>query len=295
MSGIQYSIKDLEHFTQIKAHTIRIWEQRYGLLKPSRTETNIRYYSENDLKKILNINLLYNSGYKISKIAQLSEVEITEKAKSLILNSTTEYQSDIDKLILLILDFNGSKIEKFIADSCEKTSLLEVYKNLFLTLFQKIGELWQVDTINIIHEHYFSNIFRQFIISEIHKLKVKPLKSKKALLFLHDSEEHEFGILIYHYILKSYGYECHYLGQKSPINEVLTAVNQINPNLVITTFTTKISEKYLIKVTGLLDEIATGRKVIVSGNQLNNMTTNFNKSILKIDSIDQLLEWVEKN
>lgn len=295
MSGIQYSIKDLEHFTQIKAHTIRIWEQRYGLLKPSRTDTNIRYYSENDLKKILNINLLYNSGFKISKIAQLSEVEITEKAKSLILNSTTEYQSDIDKLILLILDFNGPKIEEFIANSCEKTSLLDVYKNLFLTLFHKIGELWQVDSINIIHEHYFSNIFRQFLISEIHKLKVKPQNSKKALLFLHDSEEHEFGILIYHYILKSNGFECHYLGQKSPINEVLIAVNQINPYLVISTFTTKISEKYLIKVTGLLDEIAKGRKVIVSGNQLNNMTTNFNKSILKIDSINQLLEWVEKN
>lgn len=295
MSNIQYSIKDLEHFTQIKAHTIRIWEQRYGLLKPSRTDTNIRFYSESDLKKILNINLLYNSGYKISKIAQLSESEITEKAKSLILNSTTEYQSDIDKLILLILDFNGPKIEEFIADSCKKTSLLDVYKNLFLTLFQKIGELWQVDSINIIHEHYFSNIFRQFLISEIHKLKVKTQNSKKALLFLHDSEEHEFGILIYQYILKSNGFECHYLGQKSPINEVLIAVNQINPNLVITTFTTKISEKYLIKVTGLLDEIAKSRKVIVSGNQLNNMTTNFNKSILKIDSINQLLEWVEKN
>jgi len=294
MSKLQYSIKDLENFTKIKAHTIRIWEQRYGLLEPSRTNTNIRYYSENDLKKILNINLLYNSGYKISKIALLNENEIIANAKSIILNSTSEHQSDIDKLILLILDFNGSKIEEFILEACKNTSLVEVYKNIFLPLFQKIGELWQVNSINVIHEHYFSNIFRQFLISEIQKLKVKPNKSKRALLFLHDSEEHEFGILVSNYILKANSFQCHYLGQKSPINEVSSAIDQIKPNLVITTFTTKISEKYLDKITKLLDEISTNRTVMVSGSQLNNMKAQFNKNILKIDTIDQLIDWTKK-
>lgn len=295
MSKTQYSIKDLENFTQIKAHTIRIWEQRYGLLNPFRTDTNIRYYSEKDLKKILNINLLYNSGFKISKIAKLSEEEITSNAKSLILNSTNEHQSEIDKLLLLILELNGAKIEAFINDALKETSLIEVYKNLFVALFKKMGELWQVDSINIVNEHYFSNIFRQFLISEIQKISVKQKNPKRALLFLHDTEEHEFSILVYQYILKSNGYDCHYFGQKAPINELLSTVKQINPNLVILTFTSKVSDKFLIKATNVLDKIAATSKVIVSGNQLNNMTTNFSKNILKIDSIEQLTEWIEKN
>ena len=108
MGNLRYSIKDLENFTQIKAHTIRIWEQRYGLLEPKRTKSNIRYYSENDLKKILNINLLYTSGFKISKIASLTESEIISEAKSRILVTALDKQSEIDALTLLILDFKRS-------------------------------------------------------------------------------------------------------------------------------------------------------------------------------------------
>lgn len=202
MSDLRYSIKDLENFTKIKAHTIRIWEQRYGLLTPKRTETNIRYYSENDLKKILNINLLYNSGYKISKIAMLSEHEIIDNAKSIILSSNNENQSEIDKLTLLILDFKGHKIKSYIEDLLKESTLDEVYESVFLPLLQKIGELWQVNSISVIHEHYFSTIFRQQLISEINEIKtpIDPLKT--AVLFLHDNEEHEFGILMYCYLLR---------------------------------------------------------------------------------------------
>lgn len=295
MSKLQYSIKDLENFTQIKAHTIRIWEQRYGLLKPSRTDTNIRYYSENDLKKILNINLLYNSGFKISKIALLNENEILENAKSLITNSKVEHQSDIDKLILLILDFNGSQIESFMSDACKKSDLISVYTSVLLPLFQKIGELWQVDVIKIIHEHYLSNIFKQFLISQIQQLTLPINTSKKAILFLHDTEEHEFSILLYKYILKSNGFDCHYFGQKSPVKEISSAVEQIKPDVVVTTFTAKINEKQLAKMTKLLEDISKNHAVIVSGNQLNNMTTSFSNKILKIDSIDQLKNWLKIN
>ena len=161
MASLRYSIKDLENFTQIKAHTIRIWEQRYGLLEPKRTDTNIRYYSEDDLKKILNINLLYNSGYKISKIALLSEEEIIEEAKSFILVTETDKQSEIDAITMLILDFNGSAIKKALGVELAKTKLDNMYEDIVIPLLNKIGQLWQVNSINIIHERYFSNIFRE--------------------------------------------------------------------------------------------------------------------------------------
>ena len=71
-----YSIKELEKLSGIKAHTIRIWEKRYQLLSPERTDTNIRFYSDDDLKKILNVSLLNGHGFKISKIAQFDDDQI---------------------------------------------------------------------------------------------------------------------------------------------------------------------------------------------------------------------------
>ena len=163
MTEIRYSIKDLENFTQIKAHTIRIWESRYGLLTPSRTDTNIRYYGEEDLKKILNINLLYTSGLKISKIAALTELEIISNSKALILEEDTDKQSEIDMLTVMILAFDGDAIKYYLDERLEKEELEDLYITVVIPLLEKIGQLWQVNSIDIIHEHYFSNIFREFI------------------------------------------------------------------------------------------------------------------------------------
>ena len=288
MAGMRYSIKDLENFTQIKAHTIRIWEQRYGLLAPKRTDTNIRYYSEDDLKKILNINLLYTSGFKISKIASLSESEIIDTAKSLIIVSKTDKQSDIDTLTLLILDFNGTEIKSILKSELERTGLVEMYESIVLPLLQKIGQLWHVNSINIIHEHYFSNIFREFLISIIEGLSFERDPLKSAFLFLHDNEEHEFSILLYYYLLKENGYNCYYFGQKVPVKELEVAYAHLKPQLVVTTFVARISEKNFDKIHKVLHSFSTKSQVIVSGNQLNHFEHKLSKSLLHIKSIDQL-------
>ena len=288
MSNLRYSIKDLENFTQIKAHTIRIWEQRYELFTPKRTNTNIRYYSEDDLKKILNINLLYNSGYKISKIALLSESEIMEEAKSLILVTETNKQSEIDAITMLILDFKGAEIKEALKDELSKSKLEDIYTELILPLLTKIGQLWQVNSINIIHEHYFSNIFREFLTSNIELIKTKPDPLKTALLFLHDNEEHEFSILIYYYLLKQSGYDCHYFGQKVPVKEIYSAFTQIKPQLVVSTFTAKISEKNLKKIESSLIKMSKTSQVIVSGSQLINSEFKLSSDIFHVKNINQL-------
>ena len=288
MASLRYSIKDLENFTQIKAHTIRIWEQRYGLLEPKRTDTNIRYYNEDDLKKILNINLLYNSGYKISKIALLSEEEIIEEAKSFILVTETDKQSEIDAITMLILDFKGSAIKKTLGVELAKTKLDNMYEDLVLPLLKKIGQLWQVNSINIIHEHYFSNIFREFLISNIEAIKTKPDPLKSALLFLHDHEEHEFGILIYYYILKSNGYNCHYFGQKVPVKEVTEAFTHIKPQIVVSTFKAKLSEKNFKKIETVLLDMSKTSLVIVSGSQLTNSNIKLASDLTHVKRINQL-------
>ncbi len=293
MAELRYSIKDLENFTLIKAHTIRIWEQRYGLLSPKRTDTNIRYYSENDLKKILNINLLYTSGYKISKIASLTESEIISASKAIILVEESEKQSEIDSLTLLILDFNGEEIKAVLENKYVSEGIENLYQFLVLPLLEKVGQLWQVNSINIIHEHYFSNIFREFLITKINALDINHDSSKKAMLFLHDNEEHEFSILLYYYILKKAGYLCYYFGQKIPIKEAFIAFAQIKPQLVATTFTAKLSDKNLEKITDVLVSFSKNSKVLVSGSQLSFIEPKLPKEILRIKTIDQLKSLVK--
>lgn len=288
MSNLRYSIKDLENFTQIKAHTIRIWEQRYGLLAPKRTVSNIRYYSENDLKKILNISLLYTSGFKISKIASLTEDEIIEEAKSRILVAELDKQSEIDALTLLILDFKGEQITEALELELDKQSLDELYMSMILPLLDKIGQLWQVNSINIVHEHYFSTIFRDFLISKTRKILTDPDPLKTAMLFLHDNEEHEFSLLIYQFILKQQGYTCHYFGQKVPIKEIGLAFSQIKPQIVVSTFTSKVSEKNFTNIEKVLKKMSKDALIIVSGSQLANFDFKPSKKLLQIKTIAQL-------
>ncbi|HTO37518.1 MAG TPA: MerR family transcriptional regulator [Brumimicrobium sp.] len=288
MGNLRYSIKDLENFTQIKAHTIRIWEQRYGLLEPKRTSSNIRYYNQDDLKKLLNINLLYNSGFKISKIAALTDAEIIEEAKAKILITNEEKQSEIDALILLILGFKGNKIKETLEQHLKTHTLDEMYMTIILPLLDKIGQLWQVDTFNIIHEHYFSTIFRELVFAKIAEIKTGEDPSKTALLFLHDNEEHEFSLLIFHYILKKKGYICHNFGQKVPMEEVLLAHKQIKPQVVVTTFTAKLSEKKFEKIEKVLVKIAKTAKVMVSGFQIDNLENPISKSLHHVRTIDEL-------
>ena len=287
MGSIRYSIKDFENFTQIKAHTIRIWEQRYGLLKPKRTDTNIRYYNEDDLKKILNINLLYNSGIKISKIALLSEAQIVKKAKELILIEPNNTKFKLDELILRILDFDGTAIKQIMNNELENDKLDDLYENIILPLLHKIGLLWQVNSFDVIHEHYFSSIFREFVIGKIDSINVDSNNSKKAILFLHDNEEHEFGILIYYYILKRSGYNCHYFGQKVPIEEIMKAYDQIMPQIVISTFTAKLSEKKFVAVESVLRQMTKYARVIISGSQLKKLNHDFSDELHCIESIEE--------
>ena len=192
MIEVRYSIKDLENFTGIKAHTIRIWEQRYGLFVPKRTETNIRFYNEEDLKKILNINLLYTDGIKISKIAQLDYTEIREKAKYIIENRNVEEVPEINELIIAILEFDKTKVKDILNN--HPNGIFNQFSVIIIPFLAKIGELWQVNTIEVVHEHFFSNLYREFIISNINNLDSTDTNEKKALLFLHEEEQHEFSI-----------------------------------------------------------------------------------------------------
>ena len=284
----RYSIKDLENFTSIKAHTLRIWEQRYKLLKPSRTDTNIRYYSEYDLKKILNVNLLYNHGLKISKIAGLTDKEIFEHAEELLNESEKTADDNVDYFIRLLLDLEEESICLEFERLAKEKGIEKMYLNTMIPLLEKIGELWQVNTISVSHEHFFSNLLRDFLISEISTLTPAHVPAAKVVLFLHEDEQHELSLLFYHYFLKKRNFECYYLGRQVPMNDLQSFVVQMKPDFLVSSMIASISSKNMARI---FSEIATFfplDKVVVGGYQIDLAQDLLPSKVHKINGIEGL-------
>lgn len=244
-----YSIKDIEHLSGIKAHTLRIWEKRYNIIEPKRTLTNIRYYDDEDLKKILNISVLNRYGYKISNIANLPEKQLSYE----ILNLTNRYGDlsvQVENLIVAMVDFDKIYFENIFTKSIIARGLEETMVKVIYPFFEKIGILWQTGNINPAQEHFISNLIRQKLIVAIDNLpEYQNHNAKNFILFLPDGEWHELGLLFYSYFIKKSGHRVTYLGTSVPLQSVLDMKNFIQVDYLVTY--TKVSqsnneyEKYL--------------------------------------------------
>jgi DNA-binding transcriptional MerR regulator len=222
-----FTIKDIENLSGIKAHTIRIWEQRYSFLKPHRSDTNIRNYSNEELKVILNIALLNKNGYKISHIDKMTAAEMTQKI--LLLNPVAQQERIVNALIQQMIDFEmdayESTLEKYIASHGIENAILQIV----FPFLEKIGILWMTNHIIPAQEHLVSNIIRQKIINGIETAQPLVKSSDSVLLFLPESEYHELGLLFMHYMLKSRGLNVIYLGANIPLKDVEFVVNLKKP------------------------------------------------------------------
>ena len=196
----EFTIKDLENFSGIKAHTIRIWEKRYNLFEPNRTDSNIRYYDINSLQKILNISLLNNNGLKISKIAALSQKGIEQQIKELIFKDGFENQA-ANSLKLAMLNFDENLFNVTYNNLVAQSSLRDVFKNVFLPFMNDLGILWQVNSITPAHEHFITNLISQKIHINIERLQLAaPTNFDKIfVLYLPMNEIHDLGLLYLHF------------------------------------------------------------------------------------------------
>ena len=264
---VQFSIKDLERITGIKAHTIRIWEQRYNIIRPLRKGNNIRFYSNEDLKRILNVSILNNNGLKISKIADLTIDQINIEVKKIVDANITE-DNQIEGLVMSMIELDENRFQEIISNNISNHGLIKTIENCIYPFFEKVGLLWQTGAINPAQEHFVSNLIRQKIIASIDSISLKPdLKKDVFLLFLPESELHEIGLLVYAYLLKSKGYKIIYLGQSVPYVDLITVVHIIKPKKIIATFTNPFSEgmlqEYLNKISYDLPDCT----IFVSGYQ----------------------------
>ncbi|XLS30355.1 MerR family transcriptional regulator [Flavobacteriaceae bacterium M23B6Z8] len=216
-----FSIKDLENLSGIKAHTIRIWEKRYDLLKPHRTDTNIRYYPLSSLQKLLNITLLYNHGYKISKIAKMDEETIPVMVREIISENSVKNHS-INAFKLAMINFDQTLFYSTYNSLLTDKSFREVFYEVFIPLLNELGLLWQTDTISPSHEHFITSLIKQKILINTEKLQmIEPSKKDKVfVLYLPDNEIHEIGLLYLNYEVVLRGYQSIYLGQTVPMESL---------------------------------------------------------------------------
>ncbi len=261
----QYAIKDLERLSGIKAHTLRIWELRYGILKPERSGTNIRCYSSNDLKRILNISLLNNNGYKISKIAAFLDEEIVSHAQT-ILNTYGKESDQIDNLVLCMVEMDEPKFEQTICNCIKHFGFENTMERVIFPFLQHTGSLWQIGIINCAQEHFISQLIKQKIIAAIDVLAVQPATiCKTFLLYLPDKELHEMGLLYCRYLVKARGHKCVYLGQAVPLCDLLEVSACVAPHVVVSTFTTPLEDVTLQNYVNHIASHFVQSKLIFSG------------------------------
>ena len=242
-----FSIKDLENISGIKAHTIRIWEKRYQLLSPDRTETNIRRYSLESLQKLLNITLLYNHGFKISKIASLDQQEIPILVREIALKSNSE-QVSINALKLSMVNFDTVLFDATYEEIILHNDFEFVFINIFMPLMNELGILWQTNAISPSHEHFITNLIKQKIHIQTEFLQKEYLpqhNNKIFVLFLPEDEIHELGILFLNYFILKFGYRTIFLGQ-SLQTESLETLLSYNADLCFVTYLTVEPNKDII-------------------------------------------------
>lgn len=260
----EFTIKDLENLSGIKAHTIRIWEQRYSFLKPKRTGTNIRYYCNDELKMLLNIALLNKYGFKISHIDRMRPQEISEKIMTLA-DVKAVQERIVNELIVEMAEMNMEKFEKAIDGYLASKGAERTVIQIVFPFLEKIGILWQTGHINPAQEHLVSNMIRQKLINAIETTAPRIRLNSTFLLFLPEGEHHELGLLFVHYLLKSKGVSVIYLGANVPVKDAAYVVQLKKPDVVFVHLTATGHNFHLDKFLQQLDRQFQNTPVVVSG------------------------------
>lgn len=287
-----FTIKDLENISGIKAHTIRIWEKRYNLLIPERTDTNIRYYSSENLQKLLNVVLLNNNNFKISKIALMSNDTIKVKARELAFNKAVNDEA-LNSLKLSMFQFDKILFNNTYNVLLHKKTFREVFKEVFIPFLDQIGLLWQTDTLLPAHEHFISNLISQKIQINIEKLDYTIAKSNTTyVLFLPENEIHELGLMYLNYELALRGFSTIYLGQSLPVDNLSYFIKNETEVCFVTSLTVKPFDDKVLSYFNSIDKKITGtqHRLIAFGRKTALVESNkFNSNISLYTSLTELL------
>ena len=285
-----FTIKELESLSGIKAHTIRIWEQRYHFLKPVRTSTNIRTYNSEELKTLLTVALLNKYGYKISRI---DEMHKDPRNNALLELQVPEAKNEylVNELIGFMVDLKSTEFEEILNRKIVEHGLPATISIIFQFL-EKVGLLWQGNKVNPAQEHIVSNIIRQKIIASIDKIPLQTKRPPLALLFLPEYEHHELGLLFVYYLLRQQGIACIYLGANVPLKDLEFIVRVKNPDFLYTHLTSFPRQLQFRKFIQQLGSKSDATKILVSGGVFSKNIPPLPDNIQVLKSIAELTSYI---
>ncbi|MEE3145711.1 MAG: MerR family transcriptional regulator [Bacteroidota bacterium] len=287
----EYKIKDLENLTGIKSHTIRIWEKRYRILSPDRTDTKIRTYSDSELTHLLTVSMLNRNGIKISKIAKLSQEDMNKLLWDIKVNKEPEYS--MDKLLLSLVSLDEELFKETLANLLETEGLEKTFTDHLIPFLDRIGIMWLIGSVNPAQEHFMSNLIRQKIISEIDKQEIPVSTEKSVLMYLPEHEWHEMSLLFYHFLLRSKGVPTFYLGQSLPYESLVECIEKLKPNYILSSWLTAVDGKLVVGYFKKLKSDYPNLDVFAGGPQIKANSTALKKYIIEVNDLASIMKHLE--
>jgi DNA-binding transcriptional MerR regulator len=293
----RYSIKDLEKLSGVKAHTIRIWEKRYGLLEPQRTDTNIRFYDDEQLKFILNVSILLGLGFKISRISQMTDDELNGEIEKHLLEESKARdlanENKVNGLTVSMIELDESRFNNIYISALTEIGFYQTLSKIIYPFLEKVGIMWGINEINPAQEHFISNLIRQKVIVEIDRLPTKPEREEKIVLFLPEDELHELGLLVAQYFIRKEGFKTYYLGQNVPYNDMVKVSKIANPDILLTFFVTSIQPNNAGEYIERLHNDFGTKKLWIGARPELLEKVDLPANITLLDSMDKLLELIK--
>ncbi|WP_370100630.1 MerR family transcriptional regulator [Xanthomarina gelatinilytica] len=257
-----YTMAQIVALTGVKAHTLRKWETRYNFLEPERTDTNIRYYSDKQLKKLMNIGILTRNGYRISKIDKMSDEEIHKHIATTLIESSEE--DDISALIISALEMDEVTFDSILKEQIVKRGLLQTTTQIIYPFLNQIGVLWGINKVMPAQEHFVSNLIKKKMFAAIDALPYPKEDAPVIMMFLTENEHHEIGLLLAYYMARDLGWKVYYLGQNVPTENIQQVIDIVKPNAMLSMFITPTQESVKTKLDAILEQ--TNVPYWVSGN-----------------------------
>ncbi len=292
----KYKISDLERLSGVKSHTIRVWEKRYDVLTPLRTDTNIRFYDDAQLRKLLNIVSLINSGSKISKISKLSDGAINDQINALLNVGSLEVREEliINQLISSGLSYDEFAFEKSFSRSILSFGLIKTYQRVIYPMLVKIGFLWTMAELTISQEHFVTSLLKQKILSAIDSVNVKINTNFTWILYLPEGEMHDIGLLIASYSLKMKGINVVYLGKDVKSSNLLNVIKTVNPTHILTFVVRNNLQNLVNSYLKMINDESDSLKTFTCCGSFYNDKLNLNNNQKIITSFEDFLTELDK-
>ncbi|CAN5636156.1 hypothetical protein BH11BAC2_BH11BAC2_04630 [soil metagenome] len=288
-----FSIKDVEALTGIKPHTLRIWEQRYGIPLPKRTATNIRYYDDEDIKLLLSVAMLNRQGHKISKITKFSKEELDKMVLELTIE-THDSVVQIEALTSAMFSLDEIAYEKILSSNIIQAGLEKTYLDIVFPFLARVGMLWQTGSINPAYEHFITNLIRQKLFVAIDaQPKNMPAGVKKFVLFLPSHEPHEIGLLFANYLIRSRGHHTSYLGMNLPMDDLGAVMQIYKGDFILTVLTTPLMQHSPLQVANKLSSDFPNATILIGGSQVSKTNIQFPKNVRLLYSFKELTDLLD--